>query len=126
MNHKLYLTYSIISGIFSIFSLLEYYRLSSPFLISLDDFKTMNKNKVVIIDVRTTVEYNMGHVKKSINIPLSTFSKSKFKKFNKNDKIVLYCNTGHRARRAADLLKSYGFLKVYYLNEGYHDIQKIM
>jgi len=69
----------------------------------------------IIIDVRTSTEYSFGNYINSINIPVQSFSKDKFKNFNKNKTYLVYCNTGQRARRASELLKQFGFKKVYYI-----------
>lgn len=60
--------------------------------------------------------YKMGHYPKAKNIPITEFSEKKFKKYNVNNGILLYCNAGQRSRYAAELLSSYGFTKVYYID----------
>jgi rhodanese-related sulfurtransferase len=68
-----------------------------------------------IIDVRETLEFMLGHVKGSINIPLSKLS-SDFEKatkgLNKNDEIIVYCMSGHRAGMAAELFEKHGYKNV--------------
>lgn len=67
-----------------------------------------------IIDVRTPAEYQLGHYKGSIHIPVHMISK-KTLKFGKNDSILVYCNTGQRARFAAEKMKRLGYTRVQYI-----------
>lgn len=67
-----------------------------------------------IVDVRTPEEFEFGHVKNSINIPLQIIE-TKFeelKQLNKNP-IVLCCASGNRSGMATSLLQRYGFENVY-------------
>lgn len=64
----------------------------------------------MLIDVRSSSEYQMGHVKGSINIPLPLI-----KDFNNPDKnlpIRLYCKSGGRAAQAKEILESLGYTDV--------------
>ena len=84
----------------------------------------------VIIDVREPHEYELGHYKEALNIPLSKFSDKNYllDKFATGDKIVVYCRSGGRASVAEQLLKSYGYKDVVNLiNQEYleHNIDKI-
>ena len=68
----------------------------------------------IIIDVRESFEYKMGHVRGSINIPLSKLMNST-KKLNgipNNAEIILYCNSGSRSGVATNILKSMGYTNV--------------
>jgi rhodanese-related sulfurtransferase len=41
------------------------------------------------------------------------------KGLNKLDKILVYCNTGQRARRAVDIMREFGYKNVYYIEGTY-------
>jgi len=109
------MNYFIIGSV--IIGSLMYYTFSGKNLISSEKAKQMLENKQidVVIDVRTYSEYSLGHYPNSLNIPVQSFSDSKFKNFDKNKTYLVYCNTGQRARRATELLNNYGFKKVYYI-----------
>jgi phage shock protein E len=69
-------------------------------------------NGAIILDVRTKGEYQSGHLKKSINIPVSNLPQN-LKKLNKDKPIVTCCASGARSASARRLLKSNGFDQVY-------------
>ena len=65
-------------------------------------------NDAVIIDVRTTIEWNEGHIKKSTHITLNTIPASvdRIKAFEKP--IIAVCKSGIRSQTAADFLSKQG------------------
>jgi len=74
-----------------------------------------------VVDVRTSVEYSLGHYPESVNIPLGSLTKEKADKLPDKG-ILTVCNTGHRARRAAEILRSFGKEDVYYINGTYKNL----
>ncbi|MFO0414801.1 MAG: rhodanese-like domain-containing protein [Bacteroidota bacterium] len=72
------------------------------------DFKTMVQQGAVIIDVRTTGEYNGGHIKGSLNIPVDRIA-SKIEEIKKKGKpVITCCRSGARSGMAAGILKKQG------------------
>ncbi len=65
-----------------------------------------------LIDVRTEEEYESGHIKGSVNIPVDSLE-SKLGKVARDKKIIVYCKLGSRSRRAAKILVDNGFKEVY-------------
>ncbi len=67
----------------------------------------------LVVDVREDHEWEMGHGKNSINIPLSRFQKElpKLTK-HKNEKIVLVCASGGRSSMAMSILQANEFKDV--------------
>jgi len=76
------------------------------------DFSGLMKQGALIIDVRTKGEYQGGHIKGSINIPLDTL-KSNLSRFKKDKTIITCCASGMRSASAKSILKSNGFTEVY-------------
>ncbi len=76
------------------------------------DFKEMVKDGAVILDVRTPAEYNGGHIKGSINIPLQSLEKN-LEKLKKDKTIITCCASGMRSASAKSVLKSKGFEDVH-------------
>lgn len=72
------------------------------------------KEKYLVVDVRSAEEYKAGHVKFAINMPIDTFEKE-YKKIDsfKDKDVVLYCNSGKKSGKAAEILVNNGFTKVY-------------
>jgi phage shock protein E len=69
-------------------------------------------NGAVIVDVRTKGEYQSGHLKNSVNIPIDKLSQN-IKKLNKNKALITCCASGSRSASARRILKSNGFDEVY-------------
>lgn len=68
----------------------------------------MLQNGAKIIDVRTPMEFQGGHVQGAVNIPLNTIQ-SKVGEIKKMKKpIVLCCASGARSGQATSLLKQQG------------------
>jgi len=74
-----------------------------------------------VVDIRTQLEYNSGHYPHSLHIPVSSLSKEKIELYipYKTASILVYCNTGQRARYAANLISEYGYTNVVYIAESY-------
>ncbi len=79
-----------------------------------------------IIDVRSEREWSEGHYYNAKHIPIPNLNESLLKKnkINKNDNILLYCNSGRHARYASDILKSLGYKYGYYIETDYHSLPK--
>ncbi|MBS1530351.1 MAG: rhodanese-like domain-containing protein [Bacteroidetes bacterium] len=65
-----------------------------------------------VVDVRSSVEYSSGHLKRSVNIPLDTLS-SRLAKLKKDKPVITCCASGVRSRVAKTILVSGGFSQVY-------------
>ena len=103
----------------SIYSFSKYYTLSGVGALDADEAAKFMKDDRVkyVIDVRTLMEWNMGHNKDALHIPVTEFRADhpKFRNISRSAGVLLYCNTGQRARYAAELMRGYGFKNVYYL-----------
>ncbi len=73
-------------------------------------------DRPVLIDVRAPTEYASGHVPRAINIPLSEVAGRLTElASHKKEGVVLYCEQGGRALKAATILLSAGFPNVRHL-----------
>ena len=78
-----------------------------------------NQSDTMVLDIRTAVEFKAGHIKGAKNTPLADFSGSVGElSENKNQPVLVYCNTGSTATRAIKLLKNAGFEKINNLEGG--------
>ncbi len=76
------------------------------------DLKEVISSGAVIVDVRTKGEFQSGHLRNSINIPVDNLTNN-LKKLNKNKPVITCCASGARSASARRILKSNGFEKVY-------------
>ena len=65
-------------------------------------------NGAVLLDVRTREEFSEGHVKKSINIPVSQMPKE-FVTLSKEKSIVAVCESGARSAQVVRFLNKKGY-----------------
>ena len=66
----------------------------------------------IIVDVRSKGEYQGGHVKGSINIPLDQL-RTGMQKLDKKKPIITCCASGMRSGSAKSVLKASGFEQVH-------------
>ncbi|MBS1764090.1 MAG: rhodanese-like domain-containing protein [Bacteroidetes bacterium] len=76
------------------------------------DFKELVKNGAQLIDVRTKAEFQGGHIKGSINIPLQNLSDN-LSKIKKDKPVITCCASGMRSASAKGILQSKGYSQVY-------------
>jgi rhodanese-related sulfurtransferase len=68
--------------------------------------------KDVVIDVRTPKEFAAGHIEGAINIEHGNIAQEIAKSgATKDDKVILYCQSGRRSGIALETLKNLGFSK---------------
>lgn len=79
----------------------------------------MNRGKNVVVDVRTPEEFATGHLRDAKNIPLADFA-TRIGELDKSKgkSIVVVCQSGARADKAARLLQAAGFDDVVALEGG--------
>lgn len=77
------------------------------------DFQTLLSQGGVILDVRTKGEYQGGHVKGSMNIPLDQLGEQLKKFKDKNQAIITCCASGMRSSSAKSFLKNQGYTNVH-------------
>jgi len=76
------------------------------------DYSQLVNEGAVIVDVRTKGEYQQGHIKGSLNIPLNNLS-SQLTKLKKDKTIITCCASGMRSAQAKSILKANGFAEVH-------------
>lgn len=62
----------------------------------------------LIIDVRSQKEYNTGHIKDAVNIPIAYVDKM-FNSIPRDKELIVYCRSGSRSAIAARLLREQGW-----------------
>ncbi len=74
--------------------------------------------KAQLIDVREPNEYEAGHILGARNIPMSQL-KNRLKEVRPDKPVYLYCQSGLRSGRAAQLLHKKGYKELYHLKNGF-------
>lgn len=89
-------------------------------LISVDEMASLLEvDQVQLVDVRTTQEYESGHIKNALNIVyLSDNWSSEIDKLDKDKPVYVYCAKGGRSANCAKLLADAGFKKIFDLEGG--------
>lgn len=77
------------------------------------DYKSLMKEGAIIVDVRSKGEFQSGHIKGSINIPVDNLSKNLDKLSNKSKPIITCCASGMRSASAKSILKANGYATVH-------------
>lgn len=73
----------------------------------------------IILDVRTSEEYEKVHILGALNIPLDALKeKAKLKLSDPAAPIITYCRSGRRSAEAARLLKELGYINVVSIKGG--------
>jgi phage shock protein E len=122
MRRNLLIIFSLILLFITIIYLYNY-AVNSKYRISSEEAKNkLRKGEYdVVLDVRTNFERNtLGYFPGSIHIESKDLEKEMPGRFpNKNVNILVYCNTGHRARLATDKLQKLGYKNSRYISSGY-------
>lgn len=72
------------------------------------NYKDLVKSGAIIVDVRTKSEFNSGHIKGAVNIPLNDLT-NQLSKLKKDKPIITCCASGMRSASAKGLLASKGY-----------------
>ena len=72
-----------------------------------------------ILDVRTNAEFVTGHIKGSVNIPVSVLT-NQLGKLKKDKPVITCCASGMRSSSARSILLSNGFKEVYNAGSWYN------
>ena len=75
----------------------------------------MDKGNVIILDVREQSEYDEGHIKGAVLLPVGTITEETTKSVipEKSSTVLVYCRSGNRSKTAAKLLSDLGYTEVY-------------
>lgn len=80
-------------------------------VITPSQFKAMDKDDYILLDVRTEEEFENGHVDGAVNIPVDSL-RDRLHELDKEKAIIEYCQVGLRGYIASRILKQNGFKAV--------------
>lgn len=87
-----------------------------------------NESDIVLLDVRTKEEYDTGHIKDSILIPVDVLEEQAIESLKDKDAtIFIYCRSGNRSKTATKILLNQGYKNVYDLggiNDWPYEVEK--
>ena len=82
-----------------------------------------NDKSAILVDVRSPQEYKEKHLEGSINIPIYNIEeKSKDSIPNKQNIVIVYCQSGGRSSKAVKILGKQGYSKLYNIEGGLDNI----
>jgi rhodanese-related sulfurtransferase len=89
--------------------------------ISIEELKNkIASQKYILVDVRTSEEYNNGHLKGSINIDyFSDDFSDEISSLGLESPILVYCRSGNRSGKAMKIMYDLGFIEVKNFIGGY-------
>jgi phage shock protein E len=98
------------------FIMFNFFSKTTEVNVSIDHFKEMiEKERGIVIDVRTNQEFNAGHLK--ITDAQYDFLNGEFQNqienFDKDKTYYLYCRSGNRSGQAARIMQKEGFKSVF-------------
>jgi rhodanese-related sulfurtransferase len=76
------------------------------------DLSEIFRQGAKIIDVRSKAEFQSGHVKGAINVPLEQVA-ARAATWKKDEPLIMCCRSGMRSGSATQTLKKMGFTQVY-------------
>ena len=83
--------------------------------ITMDEAVSMMKNEsgYIILDVRTTEEYDAGHIPGAICIPNESIGTEPIPELPDKDQLILvYCRSGNRSKQASAKLAALGYTNI--------------
>jgi rhodanese-related sulfurtransferase len=78
----------------------------------------INRQDALVVDVRDPGEYGAGHIIGARNVPLARIGAAAGELKRKDRPVIVYCQGGERAPKAAALLRKQGFGSVVNLSGG--------
>lgn len=87
---------------------------------SIIEFDPDKLKKSVLVDVRTPEEFAEGHLPNAINVDVKNENFiEKVSEIKKKEPVYLYCKSGMRSKKAAEILDSLGYKKIFNLDGGF-------
>jgi phage shock protein E len=77
------------------------------------DYQQLVKQGAIILDVRSKGEYQQGHIKGSMHIPVDQLANNLTKLKSKDTPVITCCASGMRSGMAKKILQSHGYKEVH-------------
>jgi rhodanese-related sulfurtransferase len=116
-NNILLIAVALISGGMLIWPLLRR-STGGPWVSTAQATHLINREDAWLVDVREPGEYGAGHILGAKNLPLARIDAPGDLVKRKDKPVILYCDGGDRASKAAAALRKQGFNRVVNLSGG--------
>ena len=117
-NNLLLIVVAVVSGAMLIWPLLRR-TTGGPWVDASMATQLINREDALVVDVRDPGEYGAGHILGAKNWPLDHIDERGGEAARRKDKpVIVYCDTGERAPKAAAALRKHGFTRVVNLSGG--------
>jgi rhodanese-related sulfurtransferase len=93
-------------------------RASGPAVTTLQATQLINSKHAQVLDVREAADFAKGSLPNARNIPLGELGSRAAKELKKDRPVIVLCNAGNIAGRAAAQLRASGIAEVYVLAGG--------
>jgi len=116
-NNLLLVAVAAVSGGMLIWPLLRR-TTGGPWVSTAQATHLINREDALLVDVREPGEFGAGHILGARNVPLARIDGSGDLAKRKDKPVIVYCEGGERAAKAAAALRKLGFTRVVNLNGG--------
>jgi NADPH-dependent 2,4-dienoyl-CoA reductase/sulfur reductase-like enzyme/rhodanese-related sulfurtransferase len=86
--------------------------------VKVSQVRELVESNAFIIDAREKAEYNAGHLKNAVNIPLSEF-RQKLDEIPKDKPVYIHCRSGQRSYNMVMALQNLGYQNMYNISGSY-------
>ncbi|GIN57294.1 FAD-dependent oxidoreductase [Lederbergia ruris] len=86
--------------------------------VKVSQVRELVESNAFIIDAREKVEYNAGHLKNAVNIPLSEF-RQRLDEIPKDQPVYIHCRSGQRSYNMVIALNNLGYENIYNISGSY-------
>ena len=117
IDNALLIVVAFASGAMLLWPLLRS-RAAGPALTTLQATQLINAKHAQVLDVRDAAEFARGSLPNARNIPLADLGTRGPKELKKDRPVIVLCNAGNIAGRAAAQLRASGLAEVYVLAGG--------
>ncbi len=117
IDNALLIVVAFVSGGMLLWPLLRA-RAGGPALTTLQATQLINSKHAQVVDIRDGTEFARGSLPNARNIPLAELAARAGKELKKDRPVIVLCNAGNIAGRAAAQLRAAGVAEVYVLAGG--------
>ena len=80
---------------------------------------------IIVLDVRTPVEFYVAHIENAININYYSFSfRSQLAELDRSKTYLVHCRTGVRSSKTIPIMIELGFTHIYHMEDGFRAWKK--